>query len=128
MEPMVTDSKFFSRDFNTAIIDGPLRIYFSNDHEERALEIYFSIQDDLKKLGISLRKLPAQMGSAFLMLYPNRESFEKVFNRKDSGTWDRWGDHHVVGIDVSDQDGAATALSSIYKKVGQIFSLALRTA
>lgn len=75
-------SKFFTPAFNSAIFDGPLRIYFAQMHESLALKIYFSFQ----------QKYPVEFAQAkdrynhdgqllLLMLYPNQESFTVSFEQ-----------------------------------------------
>jgi hypothetical protein len=78
----VIQSKFFAREFNTAIIDGPLRIYFSDRQESEALQIYFEIQESLTELGQRLDSLPLRQGPLFLMVYPTLQLFEEAFVSK----------------------------------------------
>jgi hypothetical protein len=70
-------SKFFTPALNSALFDGPVRIYFSQNHEATALKIYFILQN----------QYPADMERAkdlhrfvekniLVMLYPNSETFE----------------------------------------------------
>ncbi len=97
-EQIVTHSRFFSTEFNTAIIDGPLRIYFADRQESDALQIYFSIQEALAENGLKLEALPLQTPNIFLMMYPNKESFQDVFDVEQDIAVDRFGDHGIFGI------------------------------
>jgi hypothetical protein len=97
-QQMVTHSRFFSSEFNTAIIDGPLRIYFADRQESDALQIYFNIQESLAESGIRLDSIPSETPQMFLMLYPNKQTFIDVFDAEDGIAWDQFGEHRVVGV------------------------------
>jgi hypothetical protein len=97
-QQMVTHSRFFSSEFNTAIIDGPLRIYFADRQESDALQIYFNIQETLAEGGIRLDSLPVGMPQMFLMLYPNKQTFCDVFDQENDVAWDLFGEHRVIGV------------------------------
>ena len=77
----LSQSKFYSPAFNTAIFDGPFRIYFSQAQEAYALKIYFYLQ---KKLGDQFKTAKQNYKSKdqnlYIMLYPNDESFERSFD------------------------------------------------
>src|SRR5271165_5887412 len=92
---MVTDSRYFSREFNTAIIDGPLRIYFADRQESEALKIYFDIQEALAHKGMRLDSIPMEKPNMFLMLYPTQQTFLDAFEQEDDLAFGRFGDHMV---------------------------------
>ncbi len=75
--------KFFHSSFNSAIFDGPLRIYFSQVFEGQALRVYFSAQKDLKnefhylKTKVQSTGGPG-LGSVLIFIYPVAESFEEA--------------------------------------------------
>lgn len=84
----VLQSKFFSPAFNTAIFDGPLRVYFSQAQEPEALKVYFSLQSKVfheksgqESSGESLREKLPKNSTLFVMIYPNKESFEQSFDQ-----------------------------------------------
>jgi len=95
---MVTDSRFFSREFNTAIIDGPLRIYFADRQESEALKIYFDIQEVLAKGGMRLDSLPVEKQNVFLMLYPTQQTFKDAFENDEDLAFGNFGEHLVLGV------------------------------
>jgi len=97
-QQMVTDSRYFSQEFNTAIIDGPLRIYFSDRQEANALQVYFDIQESLSKGGMRLDTIPLDAASMFLMLYPSEESFKDIFNLEEKMAFGKFGKNLVFGI------------------------------
>ena len=77
----LAQSKFYSPAFNTAIFDGPFRIYFSQAQEAYALKIYFYLQ---KKLGEQFKAAKNDYRvkdlNLYIMLYPNEESFGRSFD------------------------------------------------
>jgi hypothetical protein len=95
---MVTDSRYFTNEFNTAIIDGPLRIYFADRQEANALQIYFDIQETLQIGGMKLDDIPMTSPHMFLMLYPSEESFKVVFNNGEKTAFGKFGENLVLGI------------------------------
>jgi len=73
-------SRFFNPAFNSAIFDGPVRIYFSQFHEALALKIYFSLQQEMSELMVKAKELHRASGKNILvMLYPSSESFQMSF-------------------------------------------------
>lgn len=83
----ILKSKFFHPSFNTAIFDGPLRVYFTQAQEPEALKIYFSLQSKAFKEESTveersmeaLRKEPSS--TLFIMIYPNKELFMQSFDQ-----------------------------------------------
>ena len=74
-------SKFFNPAFNSAIFDGPVRIYFAQFHESLALKIYFSLQQKHPELLQKAKSMHQKTGKNILvMLYPSQESFEMSFD------------------------------------------------
>lgn len=92
-------SKYFVTDFNSAIFDGPIRIYFTQVQESLALKIYFHIQnnfaDEVKKLKDISAQLPS---SLFILIYPNLESYTKCFESEHPMSVVDWDSDIVVGI------------------------------
>lgn len=118
-EPVVTQSRFFTSAFNTAIIDGPLRIYFSDRQESEALQIYFDIQESLSKHGMQLNGFPLDHPHTFLMLYPDKQSFSDIFEKDVEITEDRFGRHFVLGVNGPCEGGKRHMISG---HVCQIFT------
>ena len=68
-------SKFFNPAFNSAIFDGPIRIYFAQFHESLALKIYFMIQQKLNNEVARAKEISKATGANILvMVYPSEES------------------------------------------------------
>lgn len=76
-------SKFFNPAFNSAIFDGPVRIYFAQFHESLALKVYFLLQ---QKYAVELQRakdLHRRTGKNILvMLYPTEEAFQMSFENE----------------------------------------------
>lgn len=82
-------SKYYNPAFNSAIFDGPVRIYFAQFHEALALKIYFLIQQQLSAELQKAKELSKASGANILVLiYPTAESFEFSFD---------WGEHNCEG-------------------------------
>jgi hypothetical protein len=76
----LTQSKFFNPAFNSAIFDGPIRIYFAQMHESLALKIYFSLQQDFSAILNQCKEAHKMSGKTVLvMLYPTPDSFAMSF-------------------------------------------------
>ncbi len=112
---LLTKSRFFIDAFNTAIIDGPLRIYFSDKHETEALHIYFEIQESLAKQGLQLTSLSGISQHTFVMLYPSEKDFDMIFTnasenverpgRASQESWktDEFGENIIFGLKNYDE-------------------------
>ena len=98
----VTESRFFSQEFNSAIIDGPLRIYFADRQESEALHVYFEVQQALLVIGKKLSSFPNHHPHLYLMMYPTRQSFINVFNWEEKSVFEKFKEHLVLGLDCSD--------------------------
>jgi hypothetical protein len=87
-------SKFFTPVFNTAIFDGPVRMYFAQAQEPEALKLYFRMQSVVGGLRQDAENEP----HVFIMIYPNRESFVQSFDLDATSAVERLGPHVVFGI------------------------------
>lgn len=80
-------TRFYSPVFNTALFDGPLRIYFSQSYESVALRIYHLLQtqhaDAWNKLKSSTQKSKEHL---FLMIYPEAQDMQMVFDSQNEPT------------------------------------------
>ena len=102
----VTQSKYFSTAFNSAIFDGPIRMYFAQAHEAQALKIYFYMQARLQLATKEKReKLKRGGTTVFVMLYPTQDLFDITFNGKSNSTAsaphvqsEKLGAHYIVGV------------------------------
>lgn len=110
------NSKYFHPAFNSAIFDGPVRIYFAQLHESLALKIYFCIQKALVEEMSTARELHKKMGQTLLiMLYPNKESYGLAF---DDGNFLGQGflfEDSVMGINGPFEDDQLTTVIEAVK-------------
>ena len=81
----ITSSKYYHPAFNSAIFDGPIRIYFVQFHETYALKIYFSLQEKFKEVLSHYKDIAKKTEQIVLiMIYPTEDSFQKAFSAKIS--------------------------------------------
>lgn len=74
------NSRFFNPAFNSAIFDGPVRIYFAQFHESLALKIYFSLQQRYpQQLTEAKENYKINSQNILVMLYPTKDSFAMSF-------------------------------------------------
>ncbi len=75
-------TQYFHPAFNSAIYDGPLRLYFAQFHESLALKVYFLAQQKLQGLWGQAKEVSRRTGSTILILiYPSSEFFDQTFQR-----------------------------------------------
>jgi hypothetical protein len=96
-------SKFFNPAFNSAIFDGPIRIYFAQFHEALALKIYFLIQQKLNNEVARAKEISKATGANILvMIYPSEESFLMSFEGQNQTehplALEKWNEDVVVGL------------------------------
>ncbi|MCX7978569.1 MAG: hypothetical protein N2578_06150 [Bdellovibrionaceae bacterium] len=72
-------SRFFNPAFNSAIFDGPLRIYFSQAHESFALKVYLQAQGGLTEEVKACRDSHG-IKQILIMVYPSDEAFAMSFD------------------------------------------------
>lgn len=96
----ILQSRFFSSTFNTAIFDGPLRVYFSQVQEPEALKVYFSLQSKFfqeNDAGALRDQLPKN-STLFVMIYPNKESFQQSFDKDADFAVANMEQDYVIGV------------------------------
>ena len=77
-------TRFYSPVFNTALFDGPLRIYFSQSYESCALKLYHLLQSQHETLWNSLKThATISKEHVFLMIYPEPQDLKMVFAGED---------------------------------------------
>ncbi|WP_246845090.1 hypothetical protein [Bdellovibrio sp. NC01] len=96
-------SKYFNPAFNSAIFDGPIRIYFAQFHESLALKIYFMIQQRLlNEVAVAKDRSKASGANILVMVYPTVESFELSFEdanpMKTCLQVEKWNEDVVIGL------------------------------
>lgn len=99
-------SRFFTPAFNSAIFDGPVRIYFSQVHESLALKVYFSLQQKYPDVLARSKELHKLFGvNLLIMIYPTEDSFQLSFEGKnDFLIEDHLGEDTLLGINGPFED------------------------
>lgn len=77
---VLTESEYYSSDFNGAIFDEPFRLYFAQYQENLALRVYFQLRQILSEFKEGSKS--TSKNSTFILLYPSKEAFLKVFPEK----------------------------------------------
>lgn len=95
-------SKYFNPAFNSAIFDGPIRIYFAQFHEAFALKVYFLIQQKLSAEMAKARQISKESGANILMMvYPTSENFAVSFGAAETSkilNVEKWQENAVIGL------------------------------
>ena len=71
----LTQSKYYSPALNTAIFDGPFRIYFAQNDEEVALKVYCLVQQKLGSLYERVKNNSNPEQNIFIVLHPEDDIF-----------------------------------------------------
>lgn len=120
MDRFITKSKYFSSKFNTAIFSDPIRIYFSNEQESQALEIYFQLQSRKNQWEKFLR----QRGSdnyCYILLYTSSNEYQTRFENEESFSPGEMGEDFVLGISgPMTNDALEKFISEMDHKIGFI--------
>jgi hypothetical protein len=75
-------TRYYSSVFNTALFDGPFRIYFSQSYESSALKLYHLLQTQHEDLCLSLKRWSSQTKDhVFLLMYPEQKDLDLVFSQ-----------------------------------------------
>ncbi|MFZ3230608.1 MAG: hypothetical protein WA160_10425 [Pseudobdellovibrio sp.] len=78
-------TRFYSPVFNTALFDGPFRIYFSQSYESSALKVYHLLQTEYQDLWSKVKDWSAgSKEHIFFLIYPDITDVQNVFNSSDS--------------------------------------------
>jgi hypothetical protein len=95
-------SKYFNPAFNSALFDGPVRIYFAQMHESQALKIYFLLQKELSHEWARAKEVTRQTGANVLILiYPSEETFALSFESEvedEIFVQESWNQELVYGV------------------------------
>jgi hypothetical protein len=76
-------TRFYNPIFNTALFDGPIRIYFSKNYESVALKIYHLLQTEYLEQWNQLRESSLKFKDhIFLMMYSDKNELHTVFSEK----------------------------------------------
>lgn len=93
-------TRFYSPVFNTALFDGPLRIYFSQSYEAVALRVYHILQTQHAECWISLKNYTMRSKEhLFLLIYPEAQDLQMVFGPKcDFAETQEWEEGLAIGF------------------------------
>lgn len=110
------NSRFFNPAFNSAIFDGPVRIYFAQFHESLALKIYFLLQQNYpKEMAQAKENYKLSSQNVLVMLYPSKESFAMSFeNQTDFLQQGELQGDQVIGINGPFED---TDMPKVIEKI-----------
>lgn len=101
----LVQSKFFNPAFNSAIFDGPVRIYFAQSHESLALKIYFHLQQHFSTQMARAKELQRLLDrNVLVMLYPSSDSFHLSFESQNTTATDYLEEDTVIGINGPFED------------------------
>ena len=114
-------SRFFNPAFNSAIFDGPVRIYFAQAHESLALKIYFFLQQNHLAEINRAKELHSVIGkNVLVMLYPTQDTFSMSFeDNKNFMVQDELADDALIAINGPFEDAM---LSEITQRISSIFN------
>ena len=99
-------SRFYNPAFNSAIFDGPLRLYFAQFHESLALKIYVALQQKFPQaLELAKNRFRLDGSNVIVMLYPSNDAFTLSFDSKSEFlVEDHLGGDTLVGINGPFED------------------------
>ena len=99
-------TRFYSPIFNTALFDGPMRIYFSQSYESAALKIYHLLQSEYVEIWNLLKAhAPVAKEHLFLMIYPETKDLHMVFDKNDHVMQSQeWTEGLAIGITQTRND------------------------
>lgn len=90
-------SKFFNPVFNSAIFDGPVRIYFAQAQESLALKIYFGLQNMNSDALVRAKEKHRDFGrNVLVMLYPSSDCYALTLDGASSFLFQESLDEHQV--------------------------------
>ncbi len=118
-------TKYYSPVFNTALFDGPFRIYFSQSYESSALKIYHLLQTQYKELWGELKTWTNHSREhVFLLMYPDRKDLQMVFSDNVSDPFSpvqlqAWAEGIVLGMS---HPGTDLDLSTQVEQIGTLLS------
>ena len=100
-------TRFYSPVFNTALFDGPIRLYFSQSYETVALKIYHLLQSDYTETWNKLKEHTLHSKEhLFLIIYPELKDLQLVFTEnKTPLQTQEWEEGLAVGLCQTVDDG-----------------------
>ncbi len=113
-------TRYYSPVFNTALFDGPLRIYFSQSYESSALKIYHILQTQHEEIWQKLKEYSARSKEhVFMMMYPEQKDLSMVFADENTSIQHQtWEEGLAIGfVQPLDDTQLAKLLDIICKTV-----------
>ncbi len=110
-------TQYYSPVFNTALFDGPFRIYFSQSYESVALKIYHLLQTQDLGLWTEYKKWSEKTKKhAFILIYPSSQDLAVAFDGEaQAPLMNRlWDEGLILGFANSHSDDA---FSVIYQSI-----------
>ncbi len=102
-------TQYYSPVFNTALFDGPFRIYFSQSYESVALKIYHLLQTQDLGLWTEYKKWSEKTKKhAFILIYPSPQDLAVAFDGEaQAPLMNRlWDEGLILGFANSHSDDA----------------------
>lgn len=94
-------TQYYSPVFNTALFDGPFRIYFSQSYESVALKIYHLLQSQDLQVWTEYKKWSEKTKKhAFILIYPNDKDLSLAFDGDKAATplVRQWDEGLILGF------------------------------
>jgi hypothetical protein len=110
-------TQYYSPVFNTALFDGPFRIYFSQSYESIALKIYHLLQTQDLAIWTEYKKWSEKTKKhAFILIYPSEQDLAIAFDGdKMSSLMHRlWDEGLILGFANPNMD---ESFSVIYQNI-----------
>lgn len=110
-------TQYYSPVFNTALFDGPFRIYFSQSYESVALKIYHLLQTQDLALWTEYKKWSEKTKKhAFILIYPSDQDLAAAFDgEKNAPLMNRlWDEGLILGFANSYADDS---FNGIYQNI-----------
>ena len=106
-------TQYYSPVFNTALFDGPFRIYFSQSYESVALKIYHLLQTQDLAIWTEYKKWSEKTKKhAFILIYPSDQDLAIAFDGdKMSSLMNRlWDEGLILGFANPHADDSFTGI------------------
>jgi len=100
-------TQYYSPVFNTALFDGPFRIYFSQSYESVALKIYHLLQTQDLALWTEYKKWSEKTKKhAFILIYPSAQDLAVAFDGDPAASLMNrlWDEGLILGFANSNED------------------------
>ncbi len=76
----LTQSTFYTPAFNSAIFDNNILIYYSQNNEKIALEIYFRMQNEYSEVRQCWQQNGNENKCIYVLLYPEQNLFQRAIS------------------------------------------------